>query len=176
MRDGVRGQIPARPSYPAFIILTGGLVLLFAAQVFSASPETPAAKSGMPGAKILEEEQILSTTDKITQPVDTDAEAMRHNDLGVAFVFKGDLGQAIDEFTHALRLQPNYFAAHLNLANTLLDIGRHDAAMVEFKEALRLKPDDPKTHNDLGWPSRRWEIRQGPSRNSEPCYAAIPPM
>ena len=43
---------------------------------------------------------------------------MRHNDLGVAFVFKGSR-QAIDEFKHALRLQPNYFAAHLNLANTL---------------------------------------------------------
>ena len=98
----------------------------------------------------LVEEQILSTTDKITKPVDTDAEAMRHNDLGVAFVFKGDLGQAIDEFKHALRLQANYFAAHLNLANTLLDVGKHDDAIAEFKEALRLKPDDLKAHNDLG--------------------------
>ncbi|MBX7040386.1 MAG: tetratricopeptide repeat protein, partial [Nitrospira sp.] len=150
MRDGVRGQRLARPLYPASIILALGLVLPFSTQASSASQETSAAKSGIAGTNLLEEEQILSTTDKITQPIDTDAEAMRHNDLGVAFVFKGDVGQAIDEFTHALRLQPNYFAAHLNLANTLLDIGRHDAAMIEFKEALRLKPDDPKTHNDLG--------------------------
>ena len=150
MRDGVRGQKLARHIHPAFMILTLGLGLPFAAQALAAPPEKPAAKSGLPDKNALEEEQILSTTDKITQPVDTDAEAMHHNDLGVAFVFKGDLEQAIDEFKHALRLQPNYFAAHLNLANTLLDVGQHDASMVEFKEALRLKPDDPKTHNDLG--------------------------
>ena len=150
MRDGVRSQSLARQMYPASIILTLGLVLPFSTQASPALQDNPAATSGLSGTNVLEEEQILSTTDKITQPVDTDAEAMRHNDLGVAFVFKGDLGQAIDEFKHALRLQPNYFAAHLNLANTLLDIGRHEAAMVEFKEALRLKPEDSKTHNDLG--------------------------
>ncbi|MDR4472561.1 MAG: tetratricopeptide repeat protein [Nitrospira sp.] len=91
-----------------------------------APSDKPATKSGLPDRQTMEEERIVSTTEKITQPTDTDAEAMRHNDLGVAFVFKGDLGQAIDEFTHALRLQPNYFAAHLNLANTLLTSAGYD--------------------------------------------------
>ena len=98
----------------------------------------------------LQEEQIHSIVEKITKPVDTDAEAMRHNDLGVAFVFKGDVEQAVDEFKHALRLQPNYFAAHLNLANTLLDLGRYEDALAEFKQALKLKPDDLKARNDFG--------------------------
>ena len=150
MQDGVRGHSPARRVSPALILLVLGLTTFFPTYTSAAPLDKPVSKPGMDDKPGLAEEQILSTTDKITQPVDTDAEAMRHNDLGVAFVFKGDLGQAIDEFKHALRLQPNYFAAHLNLANTLLDVGRNDAAMVEFKEALRLKPDDPKTHNDLG--------------------------
>ena len=150
MRDGVRGHTLARPIHPVLILAILGMTVPIATHSLAAPTEKPAGKSVMPDKSGLEEERILSTTDQITKPVDTDAEAMRHNDLGVAFVFKGDLGQAIDEFQHALRLQANYFAAHLNLANTLLDVGRHDAAMVEFKEALRLKPDDPKTHNDLG--------------------------
>lgn len=111
MRDGVRHPASIRPIDPPLILLTLGLLLPFGTECVAAPADKPAAKSGLPDKQVLEEEQIVSTTDKITQPVDTDAEAMRHNDLGVAFVFKGDLGQAIDEFKHALRLQPNYFAA-----------------------------------------------------------------
>lgn len=150
MQHGVRDHSPAGQISLTLLLLVLGLITSFATQVLAAPRDKSAPKPAMADKPGLAEEQILSTTDKITQPVDTDTEAMRHNDLGVAFVFKGDLGQAIDEFKHALRLQPNYFAAHLNLANTLLDIGQNEAAMIEFKEALRLKPDDPKTHNDLG--------------------------
>ena len=149
MPDGVCGHDVARPVIRLFVILALGLMPPFAYS--AAAPPGKQAPQPVPvDVAPLVEEQILSTTDKITKPVDTDAEAMRHNDLGVAFVFKGDLGQAIDEFKHALRLQANYFAAHLNLANTLLDVGKHDDAIAEFKEALRLKPDDLKAHNDLG--------------------------
>lgn len=94
--------------------------------------------------------EIVTPFDKTQRMTDSVTEAVRHNDLGVAFVFKGEVDQAIDEFKHALRLQPNYFAAHINLANTLLDIRQYEEAIVEFREALRLKPDDPKAHNDLG--------------------------
>ena len=149
MPDGVRGHNVARPITYMFVLLTLGLLPSFAPSS-SAAPGKQPSQPEPSDTTSLEEEQIVSTTDKITKPVDTDAEAMRHNDLGVAFVFKGDLGQAIDEFTHALRLQPNYFAAHLNLGNTLLDIGKHDEAIAELKAALRLKPDDLKAHNDLG--------------------------
>ncbi|MBP8117440.1 MAG: tetratricopeptide repeat protein, partial [Nitrospira sp.] len=117
MQHGVRDHSPAGQISLTLLLLVLGLITSFATQVLAAPRDKSAPKPAMADKPGLAEEQILSTTDKITQPVDTDTEAMRHNDLGVAFVFKGDLGQAIDEFKHALRLQPNYFAAHLNLAN-----------------------------------------------------------
>ncbi|MFZ1761410.1 MAG: tetratricopeptide repeat protein, partial [Nitrospira sp.] len=127
MQHGVRDHSLAGQISLAPLLLVLGFTTSFAAQVMAAPHDKSALKPAMADKPGLAEEQILSTTDKIAQPVDTDTEAMRHNDLGVAFVFKGDLGQAIDEFKHALRLQPNYFAAHLNLANTLLDIGQNEA-------------------------------------------------
>jgi tetratricopeptide (TPR) repeat protein len=150
MSDGVRGDSISTRRYRIFILLMLGFATLFSGHALAASPESPFPQPIMADSRPMTEEQILSPIDKITKPVDNDAEAMRHNDLGVAFVFKGDLGQAIDEFKHALRLQANYFAAHLNLANTLLDIGKHDDAIAEFKAALVLQPDDLKAHNDLG--------------------------
>ena len=143
MPDGVRGHNVARPITCMFILLTLGLLPSFAPSS-SAAPGKQPSQPEPSDTTSLEEEQIVSTTDKITKPVDTDAEAMRHNDLGVAFVFKGDLGQAIDEFTHALRLQPNYFAAHLNLGNTLLDIGKHDEAIAELKAGFASQTRRPE--------------------------------
>ena len=147
-------SVVASPALRRAALFTVLIVLhcgtLHPAQGASAKKDPPQPTASAPEPRPLEEEQIHSPFDKITKPVDQDAEAMRHNDLGVAFVFKGDLEQAVDEFTHALRLQPNYFAAHLNLANTLLDLGRHEEAIAEFRQAMRLKPDDLKAHNDFG--------------------------
>jgi Flp pilus assembly protein TadD len=110
-------------------------------------PSAPQAQSPDQSAN---ERETVSSFDKTKPLSDSATEALKHNDLGVAFVFRGDREQAVDEFKHALRLEPNYFAAYLNLANTLLDMGKHEEAIAQFHEALRLKPADAKAHNDLG--------------------------
>jgi Flp pilus assembly protein TadD len=45
------------------------------------------------------------------------------------------------ELEHALRLKPDYAAAHSNLGLALGRLGRKQEAIAHFQEALRLKPD-----------------------------------
>jgi tetratricopeptide (TPR) repeat protein len=138
----------------AFTLCSGFVVLLLVlgghGRVAAADGSRLPSKQADAGSPSESDTEIVTPFDKTQRMTDSVTEAVGHNDLGVAFVYKGDLGQAIDEFKHALRLQPNYFAAHLNLANTLLDIRQYEEAIAEFREALHLKPDDPKAHNDLG--------------------------
>ena len=79
MPDGVRGHNVARPITYMFILLTLGLLPSFAPSS-SAAPGKQPSQPEPSDTTSLEEEQIVSTTDKITKPVDTDAEAMRHDD------------------------------------------------------------------------------------------------
>lgn len=138
---------------PLFLLcLVSFSVLDQASWLHATTPEQP--HPSPPQAESIDqsanERETVSSFDK-TRPIsDSATEALKHNDLGVAFVFRGDREQAVDEFKHALRLEPNYFAASLNLANTLLDMGKHEEAIAQFHEALRLKPTDAKAHNDLG--------------------------
>jgi protein O-mannosyl-transferase len=53
-------------------------------------------------------------------------------------------------FRHALAVTENNFLAHNSLANTLLQKGRVDEAIIHFQKALQIKPDDAGAHIDLG--------------------------
>ena len=58
---------------------------------------------------------------------------------------------AIAAYREAIRLKPDYAAAHNNLGAILCDV-THDyaGAEAEFREAIRLKPDDALAHFNLG--------------------------
>jgi len=45
---------------------------------------------------------------------------------------------------------PASYMAHQNLGNILLQSGRLDTAVAEFRAALRIEPDNPEAHNSLG--------------------------
>jgi Flp pilus assembly protein TadD len=53
------------------------------------------------------------------------------------------------EFREAIRIK-NYAAAHSNLGAALVAQGQYDAAITEFREAIRLKPGDAEVHYNLG--------------------------
>jgi tetratricopeptide (TPR) repeat protein len=145
--------MPMDRHVPLILLYTVLVAALYAAAPPCATaleqPPVPPSQTGT-AAPLGDQTEAVSSFDKTPPMSDSATEAVKHNDLGVAFVFRGDREQAVDEFKHALRLEPNYFAAYLNLANTLVDLGRHEEAVVQFHEALRLKPADPKAHNDLG--------------------------
>jgi tetratricopeptide (TPR) repeat protein len=53
----------------------------------------------------------------------------------------GESARAITCFRRAIRASPERADAHFNLANALAAQHRRDEAILEYKEALRLKPD-----------------------------------
>lgn len=73
-----------------------------------------------------------------------------HNNLGNTYVMQGRVGEAMEEFQIALRLNPKYVEAHNNLGATYAEQGRLNEAIEEFQTALRLNPNHVNAHNNLG--------------------------
>jgi len=76
--------------------------------------------------------------------------AVAHYSLGNALLRKGRTSEAIDQFTEAVRINPDYAEAHNNLGYALLVTGRTSAAIEQCKEALRIDPTYAHAHNNLG--------------------------
>ena len=72
-----------------------------------------------------------------------------HN-LGDAFADLGLINEAIDHYSAALRIKPDYVAVHNNLGAALEKLGRSDEAIDYFTRALRMDPDDHRPHHNLG--------------------------
>ncbi len=53
-------------------------------------------------------------------------------------------------FEHALQVTDRNYLAHHNLGVELDDEGRHEAAIAEYEEALRIRPDYAQARTDLG--------------------------
>uniref|UniRef100_Q02CU7 Tetratricopeptide TPR_2 repeat protein n=1 Tax=Solibacter usitatus (strain Ellin6076) TaxID=234267 RepID=Q02CU7_SOLUE len=53
-------------------------------------------------------------------------------------------------FAHALQVTSGNYLAHHNLGVELADEGRYEAAIAEYQEALRIRPDYAQARTDLG--------------------------
>lgn len=71
-------------------------------------------------------------------------------ELGKAYIHEGDYKQAMTKLQRAIDDSPNYPEAHGTLAILHWRLGEQDKAEREFREAVRLDPDDPQFHNNYG--------------------------
>jgi protein O-mannosyl-transferase len=72
------------------------------------------------------------------------------NNLGIIFLEKGQLDDAISKLQAAIDLRPENGPAHDNLAKALLKKGRLAEAMVEYRKLLEIEPGNVETRNTLG--------------------------
>ncbi|HET6455161.1 MAG TPA: glycosyltransferase family 39 protein [Armatimonadota bacterium] len=70
--------------------------------------------------------------------------------LGTAYMDSGDLDKAIYYLDKTLKMEPSSFA-HFNLANALFAKDRLDEAVLHYRKAVKLRPDDRRFQAALGY-------------------------
>jgi tetratricopeptide (TPR) repeat protein len=78
---------------------------------------------------------------------DLPASGRAHVNYGTALQDANRLDEAAEEFSAALRLNPNSTKAHVNLAGILIGKGRLDEAESHFEAALRIDPNNGEYHS-----------------------------
>ena len=71
--------------------------------------------------------------------------------LTLALEATGTPADVIAAFRDAIRAKPIHPGLHIGLAKVLLAHGHRDEAFIEFHEAIRLEPNDPKTYTEFAW-------------------------
>jgi tetratricopeptide (TPR) repeat protein len=71
------------------------------------------------------------------------------NNLGLALLRLGRTTEAREQFELALRYEPDFAAAHRNLADLLADSHLWSEAVGQYEAALRLDPGNAETHFNL---------------------------
>jgi protein O-mannosyl-transferase len=72
------------------------------------------------------------------------------NNLGIVFLRKGKLDDAISLLQAAVDLRPENAPAHDNLAKALLQKGQVADALVHYRKLLEIQPENLETRNILG--------------------------
>jgi len=82
---------------------------------------------------------------------DGERRASARLELAKAYFAEGNHAIALEEANRALDIDPNRVDAIGLRALTLMRLGEPDAAKQSMAQALRLAPDDPALHNNMGW-------------------------
>lgn len=69
--------------------------------------------------------------------------------LGVINMQQSLINESIHYYLRAVKVDPNLFDAHNNLAFAYLIINNHSAALLHFKEALRLQPNNTSIQHTI---------------------------
>jgi protein O-mannosyl-transferase len=72
------------------------------------------------------------------------------NNLGIIFLDKGQLDDAISKLQAAIDLRPENAPAHDNLAKALLKKGQVAEAMIHYRKFLEIEPENVEARNTLG--------------------------
>jgi tetratricopeptide (TPR) repeat protein len=84
---------------------------------------------------------IQSCTDLISAGQETRRDtAVAFNNRGVAYYMKRELDHAIEDFSQAIALDPNYSEPHEGRASAYFDKGDYDRALNDQNEAIKLDP------------------------------------
>src|SRR5262245_17208095 len=94
--------------------------------------------------------RIVATTAATADPDAASAEAARFNSVGVAYMGQQRFAEAQKQFAAALKAQPNYALARLNLGIAFIAQQKSDEAKAALLEATQKLPGDPYGWYNLG--------------------------
>jgi tetratricopeptide (TPR) repeat protein len=98
---------------------------------------------GMLKVKLSRGEEAVEILRKVAKQ-QPDSAGARSN-LGMALVRDGfDLTGALEQFSEAIRLQPQSAPLHLNKGRVLKDLNRTDEARIDLEAACQIQPDYPE--------------------------------
>ena len=80
-----------------------------------------------------------------------------------------DVQKSIDYFEKAIKLKPDFYEAHYNLAQILMSLSKNDEALKSLEEIAKIKPDDPENLYNLG----KTYYKKGYLSKSYECLKAI---
>jgi tetratricopeptide (TPR) repeat protein len=102
-------------------------------------------RSGSPDAR------IAGCTALIQAGQDTTVKlSVTYNNRGTAYDDKGDYDRAIQDYTEAIRLNPNAASAYYGRGYAYKKKGDYDRAIQDFNEAIRLSPNFERAYYDRG--------------------------
>lgn len=90
----------------------------------------------------------------------TDDNYIMHNNLGFELQAKGRAAEALEHYTKALEISPNFVKAHTNIGLVLAEQGKYEEAVAVNREVLRINPNLIDAHLNLGYT----KLRQGQIR------------
>ncbi len=103
---------------------------------------------------LMGDEKLAATSDTSTTATPTDtgdfATAKQHNEQGKSLIQEGKYAQAIEAYTQAIELQPNYAEAYNNRGLAYAMQAHHERAIAEYTQAIAHYPDYAEAYNNLG--------------------------
>lgn len=76
-------------------------------------------------------------------------------DRGNEFFEVRQYEEAVEEYTEALRIDPEYAGAYYNRGYAYYLMGRYDRSIADYSKSLRLEPDDVDAYIGRGTPTQR---------------------
>ncbi|HKE60549.1 MAG TPA: VWA domain-containing protein [Pyrinomonadaceae bacterium] len=78
------------------------------------------------------------------------ADANTYNEQGLALMASEKFDEAVVAFSQAVKLKPDYAAAHCNLGDAYFELEEVKKAIEAYKQAIRYRPDFALAYNKLG--------------------------
>jgi tetratricopeptide (TPR) repeat protein len=96
------------------------------------------------GIKLGQAGKIGDAISVLTKSIALKPSGQAYYNRGEAYGVQGQFDLAIGDFNQALRLEPNYPAAHQSRGCAFLVIGKYSQAIADFDELLRSEPTNIK--------------------------------
>ncbi len=135
-------------------------------------PDHPA----YPVVELASRTRTLSLGDNHAEPalLTDNAEWMRWNNLGIAYIDQQQYDDALHSFEQVVRLRPDYKDGYINLGVTLIEWEKYAEAREPLEKALALKPGDARALYYMALVERRERHSEAEVADLEKVIAQYP--